>query len=133
MKDAGDKAAGFGLQVIGTKGIIDFRIDKEPFAQICVGSPFDPLLKMPRVWQPITTGGIGKPEPVAELGKQMSSHEVAGLDLIAAIAENRAPLCDAEAGREAIEMVCAVFESHRLGGKRVEWPLQTRVNPLTMM
>lgn len=133
VKDAGDKAAGFGLQIIGTKGIIDFRIDKEPVAHICVGSPFNPAVKEPRVWQPLTTGGIGKPEPIADLGRQLSSHEAAGLDLIAAIAENRAPLCDAEGGREAIEMVCAVFESHRLGGKRVEWPLQTRVNPLTVM
>ncbi len=133
IQNAGDKEAGFGLQIIGTKGIIDFRIDKEPFAQICLGSPFNPFAKAPRVWQPITTGGIGKPEPIADLGKQLSSHEAAGLDLIAAIQENRAPLCDAASARETIEMVCSIFESHRLGSQRVPFPLQTRVNPLTLL
>lgn len=132
IQNAGDKAASFGLQIIGTKGVIDFRIDKEPFAHLCIGSPFNPFAKEPRVWQSITTGGIGKP-PEAEIGKQVASHETAGLDLIAAIQENRAPLCDAEAGRETIEMVCAIFESHRLGGQRVPFPLKTRVNPLTLL
>ncbi len=133
IQNAGDKEASFGLQIIGTKGIIDFRIDKEPFAHICLGSPFNPFAKEPRVWQPVTTGGIGVPEPVAGLGKQLSSHETAGLDLIAAIQENRLPLCDAASARETIEMACSIFESHRLGGQRVPFPLRTRVNPLTLL
>jgi len=133
VQNAGDKQAGFGLQIIGTKGIIDFRIDKEPFAHLLAGSPFDPALKEPRHWQPITTAGIGLPEPIVDLGKQLSTHETAGLDLIAAIRDNRAPLCDAVQGREIIEMISSVFESHRLGSQRVTFPLQTRVNPLTLL
>jgi hypothetical protein len=86
-----------------------------------------------RPWLPITTAGIGQPEPIAQLGKKLSSHEAAGLDLIAAIHENRAPLCDAVQGRQTIEMICAVFESHRLNGQRVTLPLKTRVNPLTLL
>ena len=133
IQNAGEKQAGFGLQIIGTKGILDFRIDREPFAHACLGSPFDPFAKEPRVWQPVTTGGIGQPEPIADLGKQLSSHEAAGRDLIAAIEENRAPLCSAASARETIEMVCAIFESHRLNGQRVPFPLETRVNPLTLL
>lgn len=132
MKDAGVREAAFGLQIIGTKGIIDFRIDKEPLAQLLPGNPFQPGDK-PRTWVPITTGGAGKPEPVAGLGRQVSSHETAGRDLISAIQENRAPLCDVIQGRQTIEMVSAVFESHRLGGERVTFPLKTRVNPLTLL
>jgi len=132
IQNAGTKEAGFGLQIIGTKGIIDFRIDKEPVAHLCAGSPFNPALKEPRQWQPITTGGVNKPEPIPNLGTQVASHETAGLDLIAAIRENRAPLIDAVQGRETIEMVCAIFESHRLNGQRVTFPLQTRVNPFTL-
>jgi hypothetical protein len=30
-----------------------------------------------------------------------------------------------------IEMISAVFESHRLNGQRVPFPLQTRDNPLS--
>ncbi|WP_395749794.1 Gfo/Idh/MocA family protein [Prosthecobacter sp.] len=133
IQNAGTKEAGFGLQIIGTKGIIDFRIDKEPVAHICAGSPFNPALKEPRQWLPITTAGINQPEPIPNLGAQLASHETAGLDLIAAIKENRAPLIDAVQGRETIEMVSAVFESHRLNGQRVEFPLKTRVNPFTLL
>lgn len=132
VQSAGVKEAGFGLQIIGTKGVIDFRIDQEPVAHLRPGSPFQPNLKA-SPWLPITTAGIGKPEPIANLGKKLSSHENAGLDLIAAIQENRAPLCDAVQGRQTIEMICAVFESHRLNGQRVTLPLKTRVNPLTLL
>lgn len=133
VQNAGEKQAGFGLQIVGTKGIIDFRIDKEPIAHILAGSPFTPTVAEARQWQPITTAGIGKPEPIASLGKSLSSHAAAGLDLVDAIRESREPACDAEQGREIIEMICSVFESHRLGGGRVPFPLQTRVNPLTLL
>ena len=132
VQGAGVKEAGFGLQIIGTKGVIDFRIDQEPVAHLRPGSPFQPNLKA-SPWLPITTAGIGQPEPIAHLGKMLSSHEAAGLNLIAAIQENRAPLCDAVQGRQTIEMICAVFESHRLNGQRVTLPLKTRVNPLTLL
>jgi late competence protein required for DNA uptake (superfamily II DNA/RNA helicase) len=68
-----------------------------------------------------------------DIAKKVSSHEISGLDLIAAIQENRAPLCDAVQGRQITEMISAVFESHRLNGQRVLLPLQTRVNPLTLL
>lgn len=133
VENAGEKQAGFGLQIIGTEGIIDFRIDKEPIAHILAGSPFTPAVAEARQWQPITTAGIGKAEPIAGLGKSLSSHAAAGIDLLNAIRESREPACDAGQGRESIEMICSVFESHRLGGGRVPFPLQTRVNPLTLL
>ncbi len=132
IQNAGVKQAGFGLQIIGTQGVIDFRIDQEPFAHLLAGNPFQPVPE-PRAWQPITTAGIAQPEPLPNLGSRLASHAVAGLDLIAAIRDNRAPLCDALQGRDAIEMICAIFESHRLGGQRVTFPLQTRQNPLTLL
>lgn len=132
IKDAGVREAGFGLQIIGTKGVIDFRADKEPLAHLLPGSPFQPSAQT-RQWIPITSGGVGKPEPVADLARLLSSHELAGRDLIGAVEQNRAPLCDAMQGRQTVEMISAVFESHRLGGQRVELPLKTRVNPLTLL
>lgn len=68
-----------------------------------------------------------------DLAKKISSREISGLDLIAAIKENRALLCDAAQDRQIIEMISAVFESHRLNGRRVSFALQTRVNPLTLL
>jgi predicted dehydrogenase len=115
-KPAYDDPASFGLQIFGNAGVIDLRMDQEPFAWIQTG-------KEPR-------------KAVLEdkvLAKKVSSHEISGLDLIAAIQENRAPLCDAVQGRQIIEMISSVFESHRLNGRRVTFPLQTRVNPLTLL
>jgi predicted dehydrogenase len=132
VQNAGTKAAGFGLQIIGTEGVIDFRIDQEPLAHIRLGSPFSPKVA-PAAWMPITTAGIGKPEPIVGLGRDVSSHAVGARDLIDAMASNRAPLCSATDGRTTIEMISAVFESHRLQGRRVTFPLETRVNPLSLL
>ena len=144
VQNAGDKAAGFGLQLIGTRGVIDFRVDMEPFAYLLPGGALHPQ-KESRTWIPISSAGVGQPEPIADLATQVKSHQLAvkdllstmrdpagsGASLLAAIRENRAPLCDARAARTTIEMICAVFESHRLGGQRVTFPLKTRDNPLT--
>jgi predicted dehydrogenase len=129
---AGVAAAGFGLQLIGTKGIINFRADKEPVAYLLPGNPFQPD-PAPRSWTPITSAGIGKPEPVADLARLASQHILAGRDLIAAIREDRPPLCDVGNGRTIVEMIASVFESHRLGGQRVTFPLKNRENPFTLL
>ena len=53
-------------------------------------------------------------------------------DLIAAIEEDRQPECNVYEARRTIEMITAVFESHRLGGP-VKFPLQNRDNPLELL
>ncbi|KAF0176735.1 MAG: 3-chlorobenzoate-3 4-dioxygenase dihydrogenase related protein [Limisphaerales bacterium] len=129
---AGDRAAGFGLQLIGTKGIIDLRVDQDPVAHYLAGNPHRPV-KEPRAWQVISTAGIGQPEPVADISKQVMAHLVSGRDLLASIRENRQPLCSARDGRTTVEMIAAVFESHRLQGQRIAFPLTARDNPLTRL
>ncbi len=126
------KGAGFGLQVIGSKGVIDLRTDREPLAHLIEGNPFTPT-KDPRAWVPITSAGVGKPEPVATMASDLAAHVIAGRDLLAAMTENRSPVCDGVAAATTVEMICAVFESHRQGGQRVPFPLKTRVNPLTQL
>ena len=132
VQNAGVKSAGFGVQLIGTEGIIDLRTDAEPAAQLLKGSPFRPTSE-PRSWVPITSGGIGIPEPLADIKTLVAGHVLPGRDLLAAMAEGREPLCGVEDARMTIEMISAVFESHRLGGQRVPLPLHTRVNPLTLL
>jgi predicted dehydrogenase len=129
---AGVREAGFGLQIIGNKGVFDLRIDQEPLAHFRAGNPFQPA-KERRAWVPVTTAGIGQPEPIANLGKLMSGHVMAGRDLILAIREGREPLCGARDGALTVEMITAVFESHRLGGQRVTLPLKTRQNPWSLL
>jgi hypothetical protein len=129
LANAGVKTAGFGLQLIGTKGIIDFRCDTEPLAQLCAGNPSQPG-KDPRVWTPISSAGVGQPEPIADLKDQVSLHLLPARDLIAAMNENRQPLCSAADGRLVVEMIMGVFASHRQSGQRLAFPLTDRENPL---
>jgi len=129
VQNAGTKDAGFGLQVIGTKGILDFRIDRQPLAHFRAGNPFQPTTAA-QPWQPVSSAGIGQPEPIADLAKRLSSHQIAGEDLIAAIQENRPPICDDRQGRVTVEMACAIFGFHRQGGQRITFPLANRENPL---
>lgn len=132
LRGAGSREAGFGLQVVCAQGLLDLRCDKQPFAQLLSGNPFLPGDK-PRAWVPVSTAGLGQPEPRSELAAEFQAQQWCGADLIAAIRENRPPLCSAEDGRVTVEMVAAVFESHRLGGRRVTLPLPTRQNPLTLL
>lgn len=132
IANAGTKTSGFGLQIIGTKGIVDLRFDTEPIAQLLPGNPFQPV-KEARVWTPISSAGPGQPEPITDIKEQVSSHLVATRDLLTAIREDRAPLCSAADGRVVLEMIMAVFESHRLNGQRVVWPLANRQNPLAQL
>jgi len=131
IRKAGSRAASFGMQLIGTQGIIDLRFDTDPVAHLVPGSPFQPTNEA-RPWIAISTAGPGKPEPITELAVQSKYHLWPAQDLIAAIRENRPPLCSAEEGRITVEMIAAVFESHRFDGRRVTLPLATRQNPLAI-
>ena len=132
IQNRGDKASGFGLQFIGTAGLIDLRIDQGAFAHLRRGNPHSPATAT-QPWLPITSAGIERRETIPDLAARIASHQAAGDDLIKAIEQNRGPLCDAEAGRTTIEMICAIFESHRRGGARVTIPLQTREHPLSLL
>jgi predicted dehydrogenase len=131
VQGAGEKGAGFGLQLIGTKGIMDVRADKEPLVHLLAGSPFLP--GGPRTWVPISSAGVGKPEPQDDMKDVANRNQFGARDLMAAMRDNRQPLCSALDGRVVVEMICSVFESHRLGGQRVTFPLKTRQNPLALL
>lgn len=59
---------------------------------------------------------------------------VAGVqDIISCIKEDKESISNGEAGRRALELVMAVYESARLGGVKVELPLENLESPLEMM
>jgi predicted dehydrogenase len=132
VQNAGVRATGFGVQLIATEGVIDLRTDAEPAAHVFKGSPFRPTNEA-RAWIPITSAGVGKPEPLEDIKTLVAGHLLPGRDLIASIKEDRQPLCGVEDARTTIEMISAVFESHRLDGQRVTIPLKTRQNPLALL
>lgn len=123
------KNAGFGLQLIGSAGIINIQCDRHPLAYLCPGNPFQPT-KEPRPWIAISSAGAGVPEPRNDLTEMVSHHGAPARDLIDAIHEDRQPICNLNEGSTTVEMVCAVFESHRLGSQAVEFPLKERENSL---
>jgi predicted dehydrogenase len=131
-KGTGVPSAGFGLQLIGTEGVIDLRMDETPLAQHLAGNPFRPV-KQPRAWTPITSGGLGQPDPIPDVARLVSSHELAARDLHAAMRERRAPLCSVADARTLVELTMATFESHRRGGARVELPFTGTGNPLDLL
>jgi predicted dehydrogenase len=124
--------AGFGLQLIGSEGIIAISCDRHPLAHLVPGNPFQPT-DQPRSWVPISSAGPGKPEPRQDLEETVTHHLGPCRDLIAAIRSDRQPLCSVYEGAMTVEMICAVFASHRLGSKAVSFPLEERINSLSVL
>ena len=114
------KGTPFGARLIGTKGVISLQIDEEPLA----------ILERDGQKTPITTAGIGKPEPIKDIKLVNGGHHGAVRDLLAAIADKREPLCGPSAGLETVELTMAVFTSFAAGGKKVMLPLADRQHPL---
>ncbi|MBL8852211.1 MAG: Gfo/Idh/MocA family oxidoreductase [Planctomycetaceae bacterium] len=125
IRDRVDPDANFGLQLIGTKGLIQLRIDAEPLAHLVPGNPFRPTAEA-RPWIPISSGGVGVAEPVADMKEQVEQHRYAARDLLAAIEENRPPLSSDVDGRAIVEMTHAVLASHVHNGERITLPLEKR-------
>ena len=55
------------------------------------------------------------------------------MHLVRAVHDDRQPLCNLAEGGMTVEMICAVFESHRQGGRAVPIPLKERGNALTKL
>lgn len=133
---ANDDASGqgFGLFLVGSKGLINIQIDRDPVAHFLPGNPFQPTAD-PKAWQPITTAGVGKKETNPEGVAEVHNHVAAIRDLVAAVKEggDRQPLCSGRDAAHTVEMCCAVFESHRQNGKAVAIPLEQRENALDLL
>ena len=120
----------FGLQIFGSKGIIEIVTGYVPTIKFLPDSSWSPG-RSGKKWLPVSSNGIGKPETIKEKG--LAAGNVAACkDLIAAIEQDRYPECDIFEARTTVEMIAAVFDSHRLG-KPVSFPLKNRRNPLTLL
>ena len=118
------------IQVFGSKGIIEMESGYLAKGYILHDSSWS-LGRSGKSWEPITSAGVGKPETRAD-GSYEGGHIAAITDLLECIKQDRIPKCSAEDSRAIVEMIVAIFESHRVGGP-VELPLKTRVNPLTLL
>jgi predicted dehydrogenase len=123
---ARDIAGSWGMELIGSKGVarivaniwpeVLFRSTSKPAA-----TPADPG------WRPLEDDPTAKLAPEAKTGAKANARLVD--DWLAAIAENREPVCSGFNGMKAVEMAMAVFEAG-LQRTRVEFPLANRSHPL---
>ena len=128
----GTKNFGFGLHLIGSKGILALRNDRHPLAHWVPGNPFAPT-PAPRPWIPFTVAGLNKKLPNRQSIDDLVHHVTAARNLVSAIREDREPLCNVHEGAMTVEMICSVFESHRQGGRAVAIPLKERGNALAKL
>ena len=120
----------FGLGIYGSKGILTMTMG----ALLDVWFVEDPSWQPGRSkarWMQISSGGVGKPESRSERNHSLGNRLIA-LDLIRAIETDTQPKGSAYDGRAALEMILAVYESHRQNG-RVGIPLKNRRHPLSLL
>ncbi len=117
----------FGLQIYGSKGIVELLTGYLPSAHFLADPSWSPGRSKAK-WVPISSAGLDKPEPLTDEG--LAGNIAAVEDLIAAIEMDREPECSAYEGRVTVEMITAVFTSH-LAGKPVRFPLPTRNGPFS--
>lgn len=129
-RGAAGKPTRFAVQIFGSKGMIELESGYLVKANLLRDGGWSPARSGAK-WETITSAGIGVPEPRTD-GNYEGGHVAAIEDLLDAIEQNRETKCSARDCTAIIEMIAAVFESHRVG-KPVELPLKTRVNPLTLL
>jgi predicted dehydrogenase len=128
VRRAGGQPTRFGLQIFGSQGIIQsFDTGHLPETYLLADSTWAPGRTGKR-WIPISSAGVGKPEPLVNRGLA-GGNLLAVRDLIEAVEKDRDPAASMYEARTATEMIVAVFESHRVG-RPVTLPLAVRQNPL---
>ena len=130
VRNTGGSPTRFGLRILGSKGVIDLYTGYLPEVSLLEDSSWSPG-RTSKPWVPVTSAGVGKPEPLKDTGLH-GGNVLAVRDLLAAIENGREPESSIQQARVATEMIVAVFDSQRLG-RPVAWPLETRENPLTLL
>ncbi|TWT34097.1 putative oxidoreductase YcjS [Thalassoglobus neptunius] len=128
-QDAGVKGSRYALQIFGSRGIIEILEGTMPAVRILQDASWSPG-RSGKSWQPVSTAGIGLPEPLTD-DRYKDRHTLAIEDLLNAIETSSDPVSNEKTARQSIEMIAGVFESQRRGCA-VDFPLQTRVNPLSL-
>ena len=124
------KLSRFGLQIYGSRGVIEVLTGHLPAYKILLDPSWSPG-RSGAAWQNITSAGIGTDEPLKDGGLH-GGNLLAVKDLIAAIEEDRQTSGSVYEARGATEMILAIFEAQRLG-RQVKLPLENRKHPLTLL
>ncbi len=126
-KNAAGKPSRYGLQIFGSNGVLEIIEGTLPPVRF-LGDPAWSPGRTSTKWQPVSSDGIGVPEPLSG-PEYRARHTLAIRDLLSAIEEDREPIGNVSAARDVTEMIVSVFASHFAGGP-VQLPLEERGNPL---
>jgi predicted dehydrogenase len=119
----------FGIQIFGTEGILEMTTGYLPAVKYLPDASWSPGQTGVK-WHNVSSAGLDKPEPLENDAHQ--GNRLGALELLAAIRENRQPQGSVYDARAAVEMIVAVFDSHRQRAP-VALPLANRQNPLAML
>ena len=122
--------ARFGMSIYGSKGAIHTTTGSLP-PTFLVEDPTWAPGRGKATPQEVTSAGLGKPETIKDSSLGQGNIWIAK-DLVEAIEKDRQPRGSMYDGRAALEMIMAVYESHRVMGP-TELPLTNRKQPLTML
>ena len=123
----------YDLRIFGSKGVLHVPYTRHFFSPVrFLPDPLWSAGRSGKKWIPVSSAGIGKAESSEDKLTHHGGNILAVKDLIAAIEADRKPLVNLEESRTNLEMIVAVFESHRTGGS-VTFPLKNRKNPMTML
>jgi len=120
----------FGVQIFGSEGAIDVMAGYMASVKFLPDPAWSPG-RSNKKWLNVSSAGIDLPEPVT-VGGNIEGNRIAVLDLLAAVKENRSPLCGMYEARATLEMIHAVFESHRQQ-QPVPMPLASRTHALAQL
>jgi predicted dehydrogenase len=120
----------FGVTVYGTAGAVEILSGYLPSVKYLSDPSWSPG-RSGAAWQDVSSAGIGQSEPLQDTGLH-GGNVAAVQDLLAAIEEQRQPVCSVYDARGIVEMIAGVFESQRLSA-RVPFPIANRENPLGML
>jgi predicted dehydrogenase len=123
-------AARYGLELRGTKGLLTTTMGAFPEVWFVEDPSWQPGRSQAQ-WKQITSEGIGRPEPVSDPSHRYGNRLI-GLDLIRAIETDSRPQGSMYDGRAALEMILAIYESHRQNAP-VPLPLLYRKHPLRLL
>jgi predicted dehydrogenase len=126
----GGNPSRFSLKIFGSKGVIEFQSNYLTTAYLLKDPSWSPGRSGGK-WLPISSAGVNQPEPRKDAGYE-GGNTVMALDLLDAIETDRQPESSLYDARAAVEMIAAIFDSHRVGGP-VALPLKNRKNPLLML
>jgi predicted dehydrogenase len=117
----------YALRVHGTKGAIHMTFGSLP-AVYWLDDPSWMAGGSKASWQPVSSAGVNQPEPLKDTGMDLGNRLIAA-DLLDSIEKDRQPVGSIYDGRASLEMILAVYESHRLD-KPADLPLKNRRHPL---